>query len=41
MSTAHLIYIPFVLLLGLFAGYSLGSQAVRAELDKKRKQMKE
>lgn len=41
MTAAHFIYIPFVLLMGLIAGYTLGARAVRAELDKKRKRMKE
>jgi hypothetical protein len=41
MTAAHFIYIPFALLIGLIAGYTLGARAVRAELDKKRKRMKE
>jgi uncharacterized protein YneF (UPF0154 family) len=41
MTGAHVIYIPFVLLMGLIAGYTLGARAVRAELEKKRKRMKE
>ena len=41
MTAAHFIYIPFALMIGLIAGYTLGSRAVRAELDKKRKRMKE
>ena len=41
MTAAHFIYIPFVLLFGLIAGYTLGARAVRAELDKKRKRLKE
>ena len=41
MTAAHFIYIPFALLLGLIAGYTLGARAVRAELEKKRKRMKE
>ncbi len=41
MTVAHIIYIPFVLMIGLMAGYVLGSRAVRAELEKKRKRMKE
>ena len=41
MTGAHVVYIPFVLLIGLIAGYTLGARAVRAELDKRRKRMKE
>ncbi len=41
MTAAHFIYIPFVLMIGLIAGYVMGARAVRAELDKKRKRMKE
>jgi hypothetical protein len=41
MTAAHFIYIPFVLLMGLIAGYTLGARAVRAELERKRKRMKE
>jgi len=41
MTTAHFIYIPFALMIGLIAGYTLGARAVRAELAKKRKRMKE
>ena len=41
MTAAHVIYIPFALTLGLIAGHILGARAVRAELDKKRRRMKE
>jgi len=41
MTAAHFIYIPFVLMIGLIAGYIMGARAVRAELDRKRKRMKE
>ena len=41
MTSAHVVYIPFVLLMGLIAGYTLGARAVRAELEKQRKRMKE
>ncbi len=41
MTSAHFVYIPFALLIGLIAGYTLGARAVRAELDRKRKRMKE
>ncbi|MEZ4298752.1 MAG: hypothetical protein R3B70_27625 [Polyangiaceae bacterium] len=41
MTPQHVIYIPSVLLLGLVVGYILGARAVRAELEKRRKRMKE
>ncbi len=41
MTAAHFIYIPFALLIGLIAGYTMGARAVRAELDKRRRRMKE
>lgn len=41
MTPQHVIYIPSVLLLGLIVGYILGSRAVRAELDKRKRRMKE
>ncbi len=41
MTAAHFIYIPFALMLGLIIGYTMGARAVRAELEKKRKRMKE
>lgn len=41
MTPQHVIYIPSVLLLGLVIGYILGARAVRAELEKRRKRMKE
>lgn len=41
MTAAHFIYIPFVLMIGLMVGYTMGARAVRAELEKKRKRMKE
>jgi hypothetical protein len=41
MTAAHFIYIPFALTLGLIAGYILGTRAVRAELERRRKRMKE
>jgi len=41
MTASHFIYIPFALLIGLIAGYIFGARAVRAELEKKRKRMKE
>jgi hypothetical protein len=41
MTPQHVIYIPTVLLLGLIIGYILGSRAVRAELEKRKRRMKE
>ena len=41
MTSAHLMYIPFVLMVGLIAVYVMGARAVRAELEKKRQRMKE
>jgi hypothetical protein len=41
MTAAHVVYIPFALLIGLIAGYTLGARAVRAELEKRRRRMKE
>ncbi len=41
MTPQHVIYIPSVLLLGLVLGYILGARAVRAELEKRKKRMRE
>jgi len=41
ITPQHVIYIPSVLLLGLVVGYILGARAVRAELDKRKRRMKE
>jgi hypothetical protein len=41
MTPQHVLYIPSVLLLGLVTGYILGARAVRAELERKRRRMKE
>lgn len=41
MTPQHIIYIPSVLLLGLVVGYTLGARAVRAELEKQKKRMRE
>ena len=41
MTPQHVIYIPCVLLLGLVAGYIMGARAVRAELERRRRRMKE
>jgi hypothetical protein len=41
MTPQHVIYIPTVLMLGLIVGYTLGSRAVRAELERRKRRMKE
>jgi uncharacterized protein YneF (UPF0154 family) len=41
MTPQHAIYIPVALMLGLVIGYILGSRAVRAELERRRRRMKE
>jgi proteasome assembly chaperone (PAC2) family protein len=41
MTFAHFIYIPGVLLVGVTIGYILGARAVRAEVARLRKRMKE
>ena len=41
MTPQHVIYIPTMLLLGLIVGYIMGARAVRAELDKRKKRLRE
>ncbi|WP_240806715.1 hypothetical protein [Polyangium spumosum] len=41
ITPQHVIYIPSVLLLGLVVGYTMGARAVRAELEKRKRRMKE
>jgi hypothetical protein len=41
MTFEHIIYIPGVFLVGLIVGYTLGARAVRAELDRVRRRMRE
>jgi hypothetical protein len=41
MTTEHVLYIPVVLLVGILIGYTLGARAVRAELERQKKRMKE
>lgn len=41
ITPQHFIYIPSLLMLGIITGYVLGARAVRAELDKKKRRMKE
>jgi hypothetical protein len=37
MTTAHLLYIPAVILLGVVIGYKMGLAAMRNELARRRK----
>ncbi len=41
MTPQHVIYIPSVAILGLIIGYILGTRAVRAENERRRKRLKE
>ena len=41
MTFQHVIYIPFVLMVGMIVWYILGARAVREELQKKKRRMKE
>ena len=41
MTFEHVIYIPGVLILGLAIGYILGARAVRAEIARAKRRMKE
>ena len=41
MTPQHVIYIPSMLLIGLVTGYILGARAVRAELERRKRRMKE
>lgn len=41
MTPQHVIYIPSVLLVGLILGYIMGARAVRAEIEKRKRRMKE
>jgi hypothetical protein len=41
ITPQHVIYIPTMLLLGLVVGYVMGARAVRAELEKRKRRMKE
>lgn len=40
-STAHIVFIPGVLLIGLVLGYILGQRSARAELERRRKRARE
>jgi hypothetical protein len=41
MTFEHVIYIPGILLVGLIIGYLLGARAVRAEMARVKKRVKE
>ena len=41
MTSQHVIFIPTVLLVGLVAGYVLGARAVRADFERKKRNLKE
>jgi hypothetical protein len=41
MTVQHVIYIPCVLLVGLICGFIWGSRAVRAEMERRKRRMKE
>ncbi len=41
MSTAHLFYIPAVLLLGLMLGWKMGMKAVRDEIARRKRRGEE
>jgi hypothetical protein len=41
MTAAHVFYIPCVLLLGMVVGYVMGGRAVRADLQKRRRRLRE
>jgi len=41
MTAAHFVFIPMVLLIGTVVGYMLGARAMRAEIARTKKRMKE
>jgi hypothetical protein len=41
MTIQHVVYIPTVLLVGTVVGYVLGARAVRADVERRRRRMKE
>jgi hypothetical protein len=41
MTTAHILFIPGILLIGVALGYSLGAKAVRAEFERMKRRAKE
>ena len=40
-ASSHIFFIPGVLLLGLVLGYVMGSRATRADMEKRRKRMRQ
>ena len=40
-STAHFVFIPGVLLVGLVIGYIMGQRAARADIERRRKRARE
>ncbi len=40
-SAAHFIFIPAVLLIGLVLGYVMGGRSARAELEKRKRRVRE
>jgi uncharacterized protein YneF (UPF0154 family) len=40
-TVEHVIFIPVVLLIGLYLGYMLGGRAARADLEQKRRRARE
>jgi hypothetical protein len=41
MTPEHAIFIPGVLLIGMVLGYIIGGRSARAEIDKRRRRMRE
>jgi hypothetical protein len=41
MSSAHVIFIPGVLLIGVVVGFILGLRTARTEIERRRKRMRE
>lgn len=41
ITPEHFLFIPGVLLVGMAIGYSLGARAARAEIEKKRRSLKQ
>jgi len=40
MTIAHLVYVPFVVLVGFFAGWSMGGRSMRGEMERAEKRRK-
>lgn len=41
MTIAHLLYIPFALIVGFYAGWMLGSRSMKGEWDRAEKRRKQ